>query len=101
MNTSSIIEAIDKEIGKLQQARSILAGVSAPAPSAPASTGRRGRPKGSKKAVKSATVAVASAPVKAKRVLSAEGRARISAALKKRYAANKRAAKKAAAKQAA
>lgn len=90
MNTSNIIEAIDTEIAKLQEARSILAGVSAPVPSAPAKTGRRGRPKGSKNAV-------APAPIKAKRVLSAEGRARISAAMKKRHAAKKRAAKKAAA----
>ncbi len=101
MNTSSIIEAIDKEIATLKEARSILAGVSALAPSAPASTGRRGRPKGSKNAAKSAPVAVASAPVQAKRVLSAEGRARISAAMKKRHAAKKRAEKKAAAEEAA
>ncbi len=101
MTTSTIIEAIDKEIATLQEARSILAGVSATTPAAPAKTGRRGRPKGSKNAAKSAPVAVAAAPVKPKRVLSAEGRARISAAMKKRHAAKKRAAKKAESEQAA
>jgi hypothetical protein len=84
----SIIAEIDKEIASLQQVRGVLA-VLSPAPSVEAP--RRGRKKGLKNA--------AAAPVKAKRVMSDEGRARISAAMKKRHAAKKRAAKKGAAAQ--
>jgi hypothetical protein len=87
----SIIAEIDKEIASLQQVRAVLAGLSlAPSVESP----RRGRKKGSKNAA-------AAAPVKAKRVMSDEGRARISAAMKKRHAAKKRAAKKEAAAQVA
>ncbi len=83
----SIIAAIDKEIASVQQARALLGGASVtPLTAAP----RRGRPKGSKNAA-------ASAPVNAKRVMSEEGRARISAAMKKRHAARKWTAKKEAA----
>jgi hypothetical protein len=83
----SIIAAIDKEIASLQQARALLGGASAASlTDAP----RRGRPKGSKNAA-------VPTQVKAKRVLSEEGRARISAAMKKRHAAKKRTAKKEAA----
>jgi hypothetical protein len=88
MNTN-ILEAIDKEIAHLQQARSILLGATdAPGGVAPLTKGRRGRPKGSKNAV-------AVAPAKAKRALSAEGRARIAEAQRKRHASKKRLAKKA------
>ena len=65
----SIIAAIDKEIASLQQARILLAGTS---PISAINGPRRGRPKGSKKAA---------TPVKAKRVMSEEGRARVSAAM--------------------
>jgi hypothetical protein len=85
---SSIIEAIDAEIEHLQQARAILTGT-ADAPSTGKTSGR-GRPKGSKNAMKAAPVTTA------KRTMSAEGRARIADAQKKRHAAKKRAAKKAA-----
>jgi hypothetical protein len=95
----SIIAALDKEIASLQQARAILSGLAAPATQVPKATGRRGRPKGSKNAAKS--VAVAPTPKAKNRVLSEQGRARISAALKKRHAVKKRAAKKAAAEQSA
>ncbi|MBB5060513.1 hypothetical protein HDF16_005249 [Granulicella aggregans] len=96
--TENIIAALDEEIASLQKARSILAGLSAPAPQAATPTGRRGRPKGSKNATKSVAVTT---PVTKKRVLSEEGRARISAALKKRHAAKRKAAKKAAGEQSA
>ncbi len=86
----SIIEAIDAEIVQLQQARSILLGSSDVLTSL--KKPGRGRPKGSKNAVKAT-------PVKAKRVLSAEGKAKIATAQKKRWAATKRAAKKAATEQ--
>ncbi len=85
----SIIESIDNEIAHLQQARSVLMGTSDVLSSI--KKPGRGRPKGSKNTVSK------SAPVKAKRVMSAEGKAKIAAAQKKRWAATKRAAKKAAA----
>lgn len=85
--TNSIIEAIDKEIATLQEARAIIAEFAAPTiPTAP-TTARRGRPKGSKNAAKAVPVAI-------NRGMTEEGRARISAALKKRHAANRKAAQK-------
>ncbi len=86
--TDSIIEAIDAHIADLQKARAILAGTTDVLSSL--TKAKRGRPKGSKNAT-------AEMPVKPKRVMTEEGRARISAAMKKRHAARKRAAKKAAA----
>ncbi|WP_263377210.1 hypothetical protein [Granulicella aggregans] len=102
MNTNEILEAIDQEILKLQQARALLA--DAPAVQAaksvagkPATGKRRGRPKGSVN--KKAEVA---APVVAKKTrapLSAEGKARIAAAQKARWAAKKKAVAKPAVKK--
>lgn len=69
MEVSRIINEIDAQIAKLQQARALLAGTVA------VRTGP-GRPKGSKNA--------AAAP--RKRKLSAAGRKRISEAMKKRWA---------------
>ncbi len=86
MDVSRIIAEIDEQIGKLQEARGLLAGERA----ATQSAGRRGRPKGST----NKTDVKADAP---KRVMSLEGRARIAAAQKKRHAAKRRADKKAAA----
>jgi hypothetical protein len=79
MTTIEIISAVDEEISKLQQARSLLTEYPDPTPSAI----RRGpgRPK----------KAVSAKPVK--RVLSPEAKARIAAAQKKRWAAHKKAAK--------
>jgi hypothetical protein len=74
VEVSRIIAEIDAQISKLQQARTLLAGTTAPTPG----TGRRGRPKGSKNA------STATAPHKRK--LSREGRKRISDAMKKRWA---------------
>ena len=82
MNTAEILAAIDAQIAQLQQARGLIAGAVAVEPSGR----RRGRPKGS-------TNKPVAAPVKVmKRVMSADGKARIAAAQKLRWAAQKRAA---------
>jgi hypothetical protein len=78
MKTTEILTHIDAEIVTLKQARALLAGTeSAPAKLKP------GRPKGS----------TAPAPTikKKKRNLSPEGRARIAEAVKRRWAAQKKA----------
>jgi len=102
MNTNKILEAIDQEILKLQQARALLADAptiqaAKPAAAKSATGKRRGRPKGSvnKKAEFAAPVAVKPA----KRTMSAEGKARIAAAQKARWAAQKRAVAKPVAKK--
>ena len=77
MEVSRIVAEIDAQILKLQQARALLSGASAPA----VRTGR-GRPKGSKNGG-----AAAAAPAGTrKRKLSPEGRKRIAEAMKKRWA---------------
>jgi hypothetical protein len=73
VDVSRIIAEIDSQISKLQQARALLAGTTAPATGA-----GRGRPKGSKN--------TASATTPRKRKLSPEGRKRIADAMKKRWA---------------
>jgi hypothetical protein len=79
---NNIVAAIDQEIARLSQARALLAGEG---------TGkRRGRPVGSgagngRKVAK-----------RAKKGMSAEGRERLAAAMRARWAKNKAAAKKAA-----
>jgi hypothetical protein len=80
MDTMGIIEEIDAEISRLQQAKVILSGT--------ALSRRPGRPK---------TANVATKPVEvklAKRVMSAEGKARIAAAQKARWAKVKKIANK-------
>ena len=73
MDTSEIIQTIDAEIARLEKARALLDGhVSAPA--------KRGRPVSSK----------VTATAKPRRKMSAEGRARIAAAQKARWAKAKR-----------
>lgn len=87
MSIATLISDIDAEIAKLQQARALLAGTATPAAK------KRGRPAkvaGAAGAVK----AVAAKPAKKKRTLSPEGRARIAAAAKARWAALKKSAKK-------
>ena len=75
MGIAEVLSQIDAELARLQQAKAIL------------STGDigtkpgRGRPKGS--------VAATAAPVRKKRNLSPEGRARIAEAVKRRWAAQK------------
>jgi hypothetical protein len=88
MNTEEIIEQIDTEISKLQQAKGLLLDTDSPIKRSP------GRPK------KKATVARILAVKPAKHGLSPEGRARLVAALKARWA-KARKAKKSAAKKAA
>lgn len=72
MNTSEIISAIDTEIAKLQQARAILTTM----PGSSEVKRGPGRPKSS------------TTPPK-KRTMTAEGRAKIAEAQKKRWAAKK------------
>jgi hypothetical protein len=79
MDVSRIVQEIDAQIAKLQQAKSLLTG-------APEVKSGRGRPKGSKNAAKPA----AAAP--RKRRLSAEGRKRIADAMKRRWAERRKAA---------
>jgi hypothetical protein len=102
MNTNEILEAIDQEILKLQQARALLAdapAIQAVKPAKPATGKRRGRPKGSVN--KKAEVIAPVAEKKSRTPLSPEGKARIAAAQKLRWAAQKKAAAKPAKKIAA
>ena len=71
MNTSEILSAIDQEISRLEQARSLLQGSNGP--STPAvEVKRRGRPPGQAKPLPDKA-----APVKQTRTMSEDGRARI------------------------
>jgi len=80
MKTTEILSLLDAEIAKLQQARALLAGASADAV-----TRKPGRPK--------STAAPAVPAKKKKHKLSPEGRARIAEAVKRRWAAAKKAGK--------
>jgi hypothetical protein len=82
MEVSGIIKELDAQITKLEQARALLSG-SEIAQAAK----HRGRPKGSNTASKVV------AKTAKKRVLSPEGRQRIADAVKKRWAARRKAAK--------
>jgi hypothetical protein len=77
MDVPSLLKEIDAEIARLQAARSAIAGLS----SAPVRRGR-GRPKGT---------TTAKPKKKKKRTMSPEGKARIAAAQKKRWATIKKA----------
>jgi hypothetical protein len=83
MALSDILASIDSEITQLQKARALLTGASAPA-----AKKKPGRPK--------KIAGVVSAPAKPakkrKRNLSPEGRKRIADAVKRRWAAQKKAA---------
>ena len=87
MAIADVIQQIDAEIAKLQQAKSLLSGASA----APAAKSGRGRPKGSKNAAKSVATKVAT---KTKRKLSPEGRKAIADAMKRRWAERRKQAAK-------
>ncbi len=91
MNTSEILSAIDQEISRLEQARSLLQSSNGPSTHA-VEVKRRGRPPG--KATKAPVTT--EAPVKQARTMSEDGRARIAAAQKARWAAKKKADTKAA-----
>lgn len=87
MDVRRIIAEIDAEIEKLQGVRANLAGLSNGITGVVTTTGRRGRPKGSKNAPKPATEAAKTATKKtAKRRLSPEGRKAIADAMKRRWA---------------
>ena len=92
MAITDIIARIDAEIAKLLEAKALLSGGAAAAP-APVVQSKRGRPKGTKNAAKTASVA-APAKKSAKRGLSPEGRKAISEALKRRWAERKKQAGK-------
>jgi hypothetical protein len=81
MQLSKILAEIDQEIARLEQARTLLAGDSAPA---------------AKKTRKKSADAGAEAPVKRKkkRNLSPEGRKRIAEAVRRRWELQKKAAGK-------
>jgi hypothetical protein len=92
MSTHEILEAIDKQITQLQQARALLSSAAPDAPAVAATTKpsgkRRGRPKGS---VNKKSEATAPAPArKVRATISAEGKARIAAAQKARWAVLKK-----------
>ena len=92
MAITDVIAQIDAEIAKLQQAKTLLSGLPAPAVAVAAKkTGRRGRPKGSKNAAKKVVVKTAA---KAKRKLSPEGRKAIAEAMKRRWAEHRKATTK-------
>ena len=78
MPIKSILEELDAEIARLQQAKALLSTGTTDAVSAP-----RGRPKKSPDAIPT--------PAKKKRKLTPEGRARIAEAVKRRWAAQKKA----------
>jgi hypothetical protein len=80
MNTKPLIADIDAQLAKLQQARTVLLALD----STPAK-GKPGRPKGS---------GAKKAAPKKRRKLSAEARAKIAAAQKKRWAAVRKTAGK-------
>ncbi len=79
MEVSRILEEIDAQIAKLQQARELLSGTAAK------TSKGRGRPKGSKNAK-------AAAP--RKRKISPEGRKRIAEAMRRRWAERRKLAAK-------
>jgi hypothetical protein len=85
MALSDILASIDSEIAQLQKARALLTGASAPA-----AKKKAGRPK--KVAAEVTPVAAKAAKKKRKRNLSPEGRKRIAEAVKRRWAAQKKAA---------
>jgi len=89
MTYNDIIAAIDVELGKLHEVRTLLSGTT----NVLTKISKPGRPKGSLN--KATAFAEVPAPVTAKRTMSAEGRAKIAEAQRKRHAAKKRAAKKA------
>lgn len=95
MNTYEILEAIDKQITQLQQARALLSDATLATRAMTATTRpsikRRGRPKGS---ISKKPDSIAPAPAKKVRPsISAEGKARIAAAQKARWAALKKSSK--------
>jgi hypothetical protein len=83
MEIKQILAALDTEIARLHHAKALLSGGT----TAPSAKRGPGRPKSTSAPV------VAPKPAKKKRNLSPEGRARIAAAVKARWAKQKKAAK--------
>lgn len=79
MGVSEILASVDREIALLQQVRTLLGGGASAAPKK-----RPGRPK-------KAVVAAPKPAKKRKRHISAEGRKRIAEAVRRRWAAQKKA----------
>jgi predicted HAD superfamily phosphohydrolase YqeG len=94
MDVGKIVAEIDAKIASLQQARAVLVDLDE---TSVASKPRRGRPKGSTSAVKSAV----KKPAKRKRNLTPEGRKRIADAMRRRWAERRKEAAKPAKKVAA
>jgi hypothetical protein len=93
MNTNDILNEIDAEISRLQQAKSILADTDTTIKRKP------GRPAGAATAISATNKTAFSSPKgsarsKGRRPLSTEARAKIAAAQKARWAKTKKAAKK-------
>jgi hypothetical protein len=87
MAIADILASIDHDLAKLHQARALLSGEAAPV-----AKRKVGRPRKILAAPKKAAVIVPAAkPAKKKRNLSPEGRKRIADAVKKRWAAQKKA----------
>jgi hypothetical protein len=84
MALSDILASIDSEIAQLQKARALLGGSAAPV-----AKKKAGRPK---KVVAEVQAPAAKPKKKKKRNLSPEGRKRIAEAVKRRWAAQKKAA---------
>lgn len=93
MDVRKIVAEIDAKIASLQQARAVLVDLDE---SAVMPKPRRGRPKGSTNAAKTAAVKIVKPTVR-RRNLSPEGRKRIADAMKKRWAERRKAVKKEAA----
>jgi hypothetical protein len=91
MDVSKIIAEVDAKIASLQHARAVLLGLDSDVTS---EKPRRGRPKGSTNAAKSANSGSAAKPEKRKRNLSPEGRKRIAEAMKRRWAERRKDAPK-------
>lgn len=84
MALSDILASIDSEIAQLQRARALLGGAGAPV-----AKKKAGRPK---KVIAEVVTPAAKSAKKKKRNLSPEGRKRIAEAVKRRWAAQKKAA---------
>ena len=83
MALSDVLEHIDSEIARLQQARALLSGMTE---AVPAVKGKRGRPKGSKNTAAASEPETGTPAKKAKRKISPEGRKAIADAMKRRWA---------------
>lgn len=97
MKTNQILSAIDAEITKLQQARALLSGYSDPAvikrgPGRPRKVAAPLKAVAFKRGPGRPKKATVTAKAVAKRTVSAEGKARIAAAQKRRWAAAKKSA---------